>query len=170
MIQHKKIRDVISVFIEIPKGSRYKYEYDERKRIFQLDRIISVRYPVDYGNIQKTVSNDGDPLDAIVLSRIPTFSGKVIKARILGVLMMTDEGKRDDKIVCAPVQGNNNLASVKKTTLKKIAHFFATYKKREGKEVKILGWKGKEEAKKIILASIERYKKNKNGNSHSSKI
>ncbi len=164
MAQSKKIRDTLSVFIEIPKGSRDKYEYNEKKRIFRLDRILSLRYPVDYGIIPKTLSTDGDPLDAVVLSTMPMFSGEVIEARILGVLMMADEGKRDDKILCVPVYDLKldslvDLASVNKSTLKKIGHFFATYKKREGKEVQVLGWKGITPAKKVILAAVQRYKK-----------
>ena len=143
----------VPVFIEIPKGSRNKYELDKEKNVIKFDRMLfsSVMYPTDYGFIPDTLADDGDALDAMVILGEPTFPGCYIETKVLGVLVMSDDKGLDEKILTVPVsdpQWNhlNCLEDVPKHLLNEIAHFFQIYKNLENKEVKILGWKNKEEA------------------------
>ncbi|MEM3839205.1 MAG: inorganic diphosphatase [Candidatus Micrarchaeaceae archaeon] len=161
-----KAPEVVNIIVEIPKGSGNKYEYDKKRNLIRLDRVLfsAVYYPGDYGFIPKTMSDDGDPLDAIVLLEKPTYPGVLLEARVIGVLMMEDTGEMDEKILCVidkdpRYKEQKDISDVREHTLKEIANFFETYKKLEGKETKILGWKDAKAARKIIEESIAKYNK-----------
>lgn len=160
------VPNLVNVIIEIPKGSQNKYEYDKRLNMIVLDRVLfsPFHYPGDYGLIPRTMSQDGDPLDALVLVTNPTYPGVLIKARPVGMLRMSDVGKIDDKILCVSnddprFEEYKDITDLEEHVLKEIMHFFEVYKQLEGKAVNILGWKNGEEAKKIILESVEAYKR-----------
>jgi inorganic pyrophosphatase len=148
---------VIEALIEIPVGSRNKYEYDPRRGRIRLDRVLyaSVHYPTDYGLIPDTLASDGDPLDILVLAEEPVFPGCLVQARVIGVLHMRDQGEDDFKIVA--VEHNdprlspiNALGDVAPHLLKEIETFFNTYKDLEGKETEIRGWRDREDALRLI--------------------
>ena len=139
---------LINVLIEIPAGSKNKYEFDKDMNAFALDRVLysSVVYPYDYGFVPNTLADDGDPLDGMVLMDQPTFPGCVIAARPIGMLEMIDGGDRDEKILAVPDKdpryaGVKSLQDVAQHRLDEIAEFFQTYKNLEKKAVEILGWK-----------------------------
>ncbi|MFH0861936.1 MAG: inorganic diphosphatase [Candidatus Altiarchaeota archaeon] len=155
----------VTVMIEIPKGSRNKYEYDKHRGAIKFDRMLfsSVHYPTDYGFIPGTLAKDGDPLDALVLVWEPTFPGCIIEAKPIGVFLMEDEKGVDEKILCVPLHDPqwNHLKSLKDVPphlLKEIEHFFTIYKDLEGKKVKVEGWADKEAALRIIKESKAMYK------------
>ncbi len=139
---------LINVLIEIPAGSKNKYEFDKDLNAFALDRVLfsSVQYPYDYGFVPNTLADDGDPLDGMVLMDQPTFPGCVIAARPIGMMEMIDGGDRDEKIICVPAEDPRykdvkSLQNVSQHRLDEIAEFFGTYKNLEKKAVEILGWK-----------------------------
>ncbi|MEM8893150.1 MAG: inorganic diphosphatase [Bacteroidota bacterium] len=154
----------IDVVVEIPKGSRNKYEYDHEKNVIRLDRMIfsSMFYPSDYGFVPDTLALDGDPLDVLVLVTEPTFPGCVIEVRPIGIFNMTDEKGPDAKVLCVPVSDPNwdkirELSDVNPHLIREIEHFFQVYKDLEKKKVGIEGWEHKDMAVKTILESKERY-------------
>ena len=139
---------LINVLIEIPAGSKNKYEFDKDLQAFALDRVLysSVQYPYDYGFIPNTLADDGDPLDGMVIMDEPTFPGCVIAARPIGMLEMIDGGDRDEKILCVPDKDPRytevkSLQDVAPHRLEEIAEFFKTYKNLQKKVTEILGWK-----------------------------
>ena len=154
------------VTIEIPKGQRNKYELDHATGRIRLDRMLftSTRYPADYGYIEQTLGQDGDPLDALVLLEEPTFPGCLITCRALGMFRMTDEAGGDDKVLCVPATDPRmahltDITDVSEFDRLEIQHFFETYKDLEpGKSVEGAEWVGREAAEAEILASIERAK------------
>ncbi len=155
----------VLVLVEIPKGSRNKYEFDEKLGRFKLDRMLfsSVHYPGDYGFIKYTLAEDEDPLDALVIVGEATYPGIVIEARPVGLLKMADEKGIDWKVLCVPLhdpQWNwvNDLDDVPSHLLKEIQHFFEVYKDLEEKKTDIDGWSSKETALKIIKEARARYK------------
>ncbi len=161
----KKEQLSVTVMIEIPKGSRNKYEYDKEKRVLRFDRMLfsAVHYPSDYGFIPDTLAQDGDPLDALVLVWEPTFPGCLIEARPVGLFKMWDEKGPDEKILCVPVSDPlwnyiESLADVPPHLLKEIAHFFAIYKDLEEKKTGVEGWEDCEAALKVIRESQHRYR------------
>lgn len=138
---------VVNVLIEIPAGSKNKYEFDKDLQAFALDRVLysSVHYPYDYGFIPNTLADDGDPLDGMVLIDQPTFPGCVIAARPIGMLEMIDGGDRDEKLLCVPDKDPRfanvkSLDDIERHRLDEIAEFFRTYKNLEKKTTEILGW------------------------------
>jgi inorganic pyrophosphatase len=154
----------VLAFIEIPRGSRNKYEYDDATRTFRLDRVLysSVHYPTDYGFIPDTLAEDGDHLDILVLVQEPTFPGCVIEARPLGGLDMSDEKGPDFKVLAVPVGDPRlahmrSLADIGEHWLREIETFFATYKLLEPKQTEVLGWHEAEEARQVIARCRERY-------------
>jgi inorganic pyrophosphatase len=160
----KDVPREISAVIEIPARSRNKYELDKDTGLFSLDRVLysAVHYPGDYGFIPRTLAEDGDPCDVLVLIKEPTFPGCRIDVRPIGVLKMLDRGEPDDKILGVPAEDPTqnefyDLADIPPHTLREIAHFFEIYKDLEGKRVQILGWQGCEAAFIEINRSIERY-------------
>lgn len=152
-------------FIEIPRGSRNKYEYDERSGRFLLDRVLysSVHYPTDYGFVVETLADDGDPLDVLVLVQEPTFPGCLIPARPLGGLDMHDEKGSDFKVLAVPVGDPRfdhvqTLADIGDHWLREIETFFATYKLLEPKQTEVLGWHELAETRQAIATCRERYR------------
>jgi len=159
-----KRSDTITVIVEIPKGSRNKYEFDKKRNCLVFDRMLfsSVHYPSDYGYIPETLAQDGDPLDAMVLLWEPTFPGGLIEARPRGLFKMRDEKGIDDKILCVPVKDPlwnhiHDLSKVPPHLLKEIEHFFQIYKDLEMKKTKVMGWQSKTAALKIIRESRAAY-------------
>jgi inorganic pyrophosphatase len=156
----------VLAFIEIPRGSRNKYEYDEESGTFMLDRVLysSVHYPTDYGFVPDTLAEDGDHLDVCVLMTEPSFPGCLIEARPLGGLDMEDEKGHDFKLLAVPVNDPrfahyHSLEQVGKHWLREIETFFATYKLLENKQTDILGWHGLDFALNQIEVSRENYRK-----------
>ena len=154
------------VTIEIPKGQRNKYEVDHETGRIRLDRMLftSTRYPHDYGFIENTLGEDGDPLDALVILDGPTFPGCLIKCRAIGMFHMRDEAGGDDKILCIPAgdprkNDIQDLTDVSDFDRLEIQHFFETYKDLEpGKSVEGAHWAGREAAEAEIVASYQRLK------------
>lgn len=149
----------VDVVIEIPRGSRNKYEYDPASGRFRLDRVLysSVHYPFDYGFVPDTLAQDGDPLDVLVLLDEPTFPGCVVEVRAIGVLLMRDEKGLDEKLLCVavadPVLGHlRDLPEMREHRLREIENFFATYKMLEGKETEVEGWRDAAHAREILAA------------------
>jgi len=157
--------DTVHLLVEIPKGSRNKYEWDEELQAIKLDRFLfsSVVYPTDYGFIPDTDAEDGDPLDAMCIVSESTFPGCVIPVKVIGLFKMLDDGEVDDKILCVPMKDPNlnhveGLADVGEQLKAEIAHFFAIYKGPEGKIVEVDGWYDREEALKTITEARERHR------------
>jgi inorganic pyrophosphatase len=152
--------------VEIPKGSRNKYEYDEDLQAIKLDRFVSasVVYPTDYGYVPETLAPDGDPLDVLVCVSEPTFPGCVVPARAIGLFHMSDEKGPDDHVVCVPVddpgwnwvQGIDDLPNQLRA---EIGHFFAVYKDLdEGRYSEVGGWGGIDEAHACIDEARKRHR------------
>jgi inorganic pyrophosphatase len=156
--------DVLEVVVEIPAGSRNKYEFDERAGVMRLDRVLSsaVFYNFDYGYVEGTRADDGDHTDALVLLDEPTFPGCHLWARAVGGLNMRDEKGDDFKVLCVAL-GDPIWAHVKALTdvapqkLREIEHFFSTYKLLEDKEVEIYGWADLDDALALLRADRERW-------------
>ena len=153
---------VINVLIEIPAGSKNKYEYDKDLQAFALDRVLysSVQYPYDYGFIPNTLADDGDPLDGMVLIDQPTFPGCIIAARPIGMLEMIDGGDRDEKILCVPAKDPRysqvkSLQDVAPHRLEEIAEFFRTYKNLEKKVTEIRGWQDVDQVMPLVEQCIK---------------
>ena len=154
------------VTVEIPKGSRNKYEVDHETGRTRLDRMLftSTRYPDDYGFIEGTLGQDGDPIDALVLLEEPTFPGCQIRCRVLGMFRMRDEAGGDDKLLCVPVGDQRQawrqeLEDVSDFHRLEVQHFFEVYKELEpGKSVEGAHWVSREEAEAEITASFARAK------------
>lgn len=158
------VPNVIYVVVEIPKRSRNKYEYDEEGGFIKLDRVLysSLHYPGDYGFIPRTLHDDGDPLDVLVMTNEPTFAGCVIEARPLGIFHLIDRGKLDDKILAVPhtdplFDNYRTLSDVPPHFLDEVGHFFSVYKDLEAAEVEGKGWEGLERARQEIDRAIEMY-------------
>jgi len=154
----------VDVLVEIPQGSRNKYEYDPRLQRFRLDRVLfaSVHYPTDYGFVLHTLAPDGDPLDALIVVNEPTFPGCVVPARPIGVLGMRDEKGPDDKLLTVPMgdprfDGMSDVADLSPSWLAEIEYFFATYKALERKLTEVTGWQGWEAADRLIRETRERF-------------
>jgi len=155
----------INVFIEIPQGVSVKYELDKDSGAIFVDRFLytGMNYPFNYGFIPNTLADDGDPMDALVLSSKPVVPGVVIACRPIGMLEMEDEAGIDNKIVAVPLpkidpkfKDYNDISDVPQKTKDDLKYFFENYKKSEpGKWVKIKDWKGKKEALEDIKRSIK---------------
>jgi inorganic pyrophosphatase len=160
--------EVINVVIEIQRGSHNKYEFDEKLGVFKLDRVLysPFHYPLDYGFIPRTRSEDGDHLDALVMGSDPVPQGCLVEIRPIGLLRMIDQGEEDFKIL--GVQKKNprfdaitDVADLEKFQphfLKEVSHFFATYKQLEEKEVELKGWGTATEAKEEIKKAAAAYR------------
>jgi inorganic pyrophosphatase len=157
---------VINVLIEIPGGSKNKYEYDKELGAFALDRVLysSVKYPYDYGFIPNTLADDGDPLDGMVLIDEPTFPGCIIAARPIGFLEMIDGGDRDEKILAVPDKDPRyahvkSLKDIAPHRLEEIAEFFRSYKNLEKKVTQILGWQDVERVQPLVEKFLQAAKR-----------
>jgi inorganic pyrophosphatase len=156
---------VIDVVIEIPTGSRNKYEYDHESHVIRLDRRLftATSYPADYGFVPDTLSNDGDPLDALVLVADPTFPGCVVRARILGVFFMRDEAGLDAKLICVlehdpQWDDAHDIDDIRPHMLNEIEHFFSIYKDLEPeKSTEVMGFEGHESALRELAACRAAY-------------
>jgi inorganic pyrophosphatase len=154
------------VTIEIPKGQRNKYEVDHESGRIRLDRMLftAMAYPSDYGYIEDSLGEDGDPLDALVLLDEPTFPGCLVRARPIGMFHMRDEAGGDDKILCIPAGDPRKyhireIEDVSEFDRLEIQHFFETYKDLEpGKSVEGAHWAGRDEAENCIREAITRAK------------
>jgi inorganic pyrophosphatase len=149
--------------VEIPKGSRNKYEWDEELQAIKLDRFLfsSVVYPTDYGFIPDTCGEDGDPLDAMVCVSEPTFPGCVIPVKVIALFRMRDDKGIDDKVCCVPLSDPNwnhmeTLTDLPQPLRDEISHFYSIYKQPEGKHVMVDGWYSREEALETIEAARRR--------------
>lgn len=156
--------DLVDVFVEVPMGSRNKYEFDQEVGRFRLDRMLfsAVHFPGDYGFIPHTLAEDGDPLDALVVLGEPTFPGCLITGRVVGIMHMTDEKGPDAKILTVPNsdprwQDIQVLEDVPEHVLDEIEHFFSIYKDLEQKMVKVGDWEGKEAAIQEVEQSRKRH-------------
>lgn len=157
------------VLIEIPRGSRNKYEYDFDLKRMRFDRMLfsSMMYPADYGFIPETLALDGDPLDVLVLINEPTFPGCVIEVKPIGVFHMADDKGPDEKIICVPVSDPiwnnlNDLSDMNPHLVKEIEHFFQVYKDLENKKVDVGGWGDVNEAREIIRLCVNRFQEIEN--------
>ena len=164
-----KAPEFINVVIEIPKGSHNKYEFDEKLGVLKLDRVLysPFHYPLDYGFIPATRSEDGDHLDALVIGSDPLFPGCLVEVRPIGMMNMIDSGEADAKILA--VQAKNprfdaikdlkDIETFNPHLLKEVAHFFKTYKDLQGKKTEIQGWENAVAAKEEIKKAEAVYKK-----------
>jgi inorganic pyrophosphatase len=157
----------LEVYIEIPKGSRNKYEYDHHSNALKLDRFLfsSVVYPTDYGFIPETLSLDGDPLDVMVCVSEPTFPGCTIDVKPIALFKMEDDKGIDDKVLCVPVSDPTwnileKLDDLPQQLQDEIAHFFSIYKDLERKSVRVDGWYSRETALQEIEESRRRFVEN----------
>jgi inorganic pyrophosphatase len=152
-------------YVEIPKGSRNKYEYDSEIGAIKLDRLLysSIVYPTDYGFIPDTLGEDGDELDAMVCVTEATFPGCVIEVKPIALLRMSDEAGVDDKILCVPVSDPTwnkleKLDDLPKQMTDEITHFFSVYKDLEQKTVKVDGWYSRGDAEEEVEEARRRYR------------
>ena len=157
--------DTLTCFVEIPKGSRNKYEYDPRMGGIKLDRFLfsSMVYPTDYGFIPDTLALDGDPLDAMVCVSEATFPGCVIAVKPIALFKMEDDKGIDDKILCVPLHDPSwntldTLEDLSDALRNEIEHFFSVYKDLEQKRVRVEGWFSREDALEEIEAARERFR------------
>ena len=163
------------VTIEIPKGQRNKYEMDHATGRIRLDRMLftATRYPADYGFIEGTLGEDGDPLDALVLIDEPAFPGCLVRCRAIGMFRMRDEAGGDDKVLCVPAKDPRlehirDIHHVPEFDRLEIQHFFETYKDLEpGKSVEGATWVGRTDAEAEIEASKRRLAENPHAAAHS---
>jgi inorganic pyrophosphatase len=155
----------LNVVIEIPSGSKCKYELDKMSGTISVDRIIAsaVYYPGNYGFIPRTMAEDGDPLDALVLSQVSFHPGIMVRVRPIGLMGMTDDGEPDDKILCVPL-GDPRFREVRAVedlpagVIQEIQEFFRVYKNLEEKEVVIKGVDTRDRALSVIVTAMEAYR------------
>jgi inorganic pyrophosphatase len=153
---------LVNIVVEIPAGSRNKYEYNATAGVMALDRVLhsSVRYPFDYGFVPNTLAEDGAPLDAMVIMEEPTFAGCLIRARPIGILDMVDSGAHDGKLLCIPEAGfrHRDIRSIRQIApnqLEEVAEFFRTYKNMEGRVTTIQGWLDADAVDALLQRCIE---------------
>ena len=170
----KDAPSTVTAVIEIPKGSRGKYEIDKASGMIKLDRVLhsSMVYPSNYGFIPQSYCGDKDPLDILVLCSVDLVPASLVDAKVIGVMSMTDSGEQDDKIIAVAKNDMaynyiNDISELPPHTMKEIVQFFQEYKNLEGKKVIINKISGRAIAQNVILESLELYKKefaNKNLN------
>jgi inorganic pyrophosphatase len=167
-----KVPDEINVIVEIPAHSDpVKYEVDKESGALFVDRFLAtaMRYPCNYGYVPQTLSDDGDPVDVLVLAPFPLLSGAVVRCRPIGLLKMTDESGEDNKVLAVPLDKQSTLyqhihspEDIHPSILAGISHFFEHYKDLEAnKWVKVVGWQGIKDAQLEIINSITRYQQKK---------
>lgn len=157
--------DVVYAVVEVPKGSRNKYEYSKSAGVIKLDRVLysPLHYPGDYGFIPQSLYGDGDPLDVLIMMTEPTFPGCVIEVRPVGMLKLLDRGEHDDKILAVPSNDPqfsdfHDLGDLSRHFPQEVEHFFKVYKELEGKPVESQGWVGADEARKAITSAMKLYR------------
>lgn len=156
---------IVYAVIEVPKGSRNKYEYSKKAGVIKLDRVLysPLHYPGDYGFIPQSYFDDGDPMDILVMMNESTFPGCVVEVRTLAMLKMIDKGEADYKILGVPATDPNfehikTFDDIPKHYLEEVKHFFMTYKQLEKAAVENHGWVGTEETHEAILRSMKLYR------------
>jgi inorganic pyrophosphatase len=156
----------VEAMIEIPRGSRNKYEFDHDRGIIRLDRVLysSMHYPTDYGFLPGTLGGDGDPLDVLVVVEEPTFPGCHLRVRPIGTLAMSDKKGEDEKILAVPVDdprfaGITDLAHLGEHWPREIAAFFRTYKELQGEQTEVRDWLDVDEAWRVIEESQRRFER-----------
>jgi len=161
----KNTPEILNVVIEIPKGSKNKYEIDKETGLIALDRVAYTAqdFPYDYGFAPQTLWDDNDALDVIVLTTHPLVTGILVRVRPVAVMHMIDSGDSDDKIIAVPIDDPRfesvlDLGDINKHTIKEMEHFYSTYKKIQEKEVTVTGFEGRDAAHKAIERSLELYK------------
>jgi inorganic pyrophosphatase len=147
--------DEIYVVTEIQRNTRNKYEYDARMGVFKLNRVLYTYYPADYGFIPRTLDDDGDPLDAVLLINEPTFTGCVTVARPVANIKMIDGKAQDDKIVAVSTTDPffkhiKSLDDLPRSVIDELTYFYNNYKRAEGKVSEVLKWEDDDEAKELI--------------------
>ena len=154
----------VTAVIEIPTNERNKYELDKELGVFRLDRVLhsAVHYPGDYGFLPRTLGDDGDPLDVLVLMTIPVFTGCLVNVRPIGLFHLVDRGAADEKVLGVPVSdpysvGLNDLGDIPQHYLREIEHFFQVYKDLEGTRTVTRGFEGADAAKRAIVEAMEAY-------------
>jgi len=164
-IDEAHLDEVFPAVIEVPKGSKNKYELHKPTGFIRLDRVLysAVHYPANYGFIPRTLGDDNDPLDVLVLGQEPVYPLTLMDARAIGVLRMRDELEDDDKIIAVHVHdpvvsGYRDNRDLPPHMLREMTQFFKEYKALEGKEVEVLGPLGRDEAMRILRAAVELYK------------
>ena len=174
---YKIMKITFDVLIEIPKGSRNKYEYDFDLNKIRFDRMLfsSMMYPADYGFVPETLALDDDPLDVLVLGHEPTFPMCVMEVKPIGVFHMADEKGPDEKVICVPVSDpiwndKKDIFDLNPHRLKEIEHFFQVYKDLEKKKVDVGGWGDASAAEKIYKDCVERYEKSEYKKTHKFRI
>jgi inorganic pyrophosphatase len=158
--------EYVNAVIEIPKGSKAKYELDKESGFLKLDRVLfsAVHYPANYGFIPRTYSDDHDPLDILVICSVDVDPMCIIEAKVIGAMHMLDQDEQDDKIIAVArhdmsVNHIQDLSSLPPHTVVELKRFFEDYKKLEHKDVVVEQFFGKEEAYRIVSESIERYRR-----------
>lgn len=158
--------EFISAIIEIPRGSRAKFEIDKESGLIKLDRVIyaSMYYPLNYGFIPQTLGEDGDPLDIVVLTQVSVVPLCLIPSKVIGVMQMIDRGEADEKIIAVAEQDPSvshidNVDDLPAHLLSELRHFFENYKTLENKKVVINEFLPKEQAFAVIYASVGNYQK-----------
>ena len=161
------MNNIVEATIEIPMGTKNKYEIDKERNRIKLNRVqfASMTYPAEYGYIENTLERDGDPLDILVLTTEPTFPGCIIDAKIVGVLKTIDNGYEDNKIIAVNhtdprFDDIEELSDIKEHTLSEIKHFFKNYKTLQNIEVQVFDYSNKEEALEILKVCQNRFKEN----------
>lgn len=157
--------EIVNCLVEIPKGGCNKYEYDKDFGVFKLDRVLfeAVYFPTEYGIIPQTLEDDGDPLDIMVLSTFPTFSGCLLSARPIGSLRLRDTAETDTKIIAVPTNDprfdtTKELEDLPPHTKKEIQNFWENYVELQpGKRIKVKGWSGREVTYDLITTALARY-------------
>ncbi|MDO4778953.1 MAG: inorganic diphosphatase [Tissierellia bacterium] len=159
---------IVDAFIEIPKGSSNKYEFDHEKHRIVLDRVLysPMYYPTDYGFVPDTLSEDGDPIDILVLITNPTFPGCTIQARVIGMFEMRDDKGKDEKLIAVPTTDPrfDDVYSLEDLNIhieKEFEYFFENYKTLEGKNVEVGGWRNVGDAKIALDEARLRYENSK---------
>ncbi|MDX2193464.1 MAG: inorganic diphosphatase [Gemmatimonadales bacterium] len=163
----------LTAVIEIPGGGKMKYELDKELGVFRLDRVLhsAVHYPGDYGFIPRTLGDDGDPLDVILIMANSTFPGCLVDVRPIGVFHLIDKGAGDEKILAVAISDPYtreivDLSSVRAHKLKEIEHFFQVYKDLEGHRTETRGFANAAEARRLIVEGMERYTRKFGGRAH----
>ena len=161
----RKVPEIVNAIVEIPMGSRNKYEFDKKTSLIRLDRVVysSVSYPGDYGFIPQTLWEDGDPLDVLIITRFPSHPLVIMEVRPIGVMNLIDDSERDDKIIAVPVgdpffENIKDIDELSPHILEEITNFFEIYKQLQKKTVKVERLLNREEAYKSIEHGMKLFK------------